>query len=112
MRDDSQHPNEARGSQRSYVGDESLNAGLHDGMFDAFGLSSGVYYYRLTPGIFLQTKKLLLLAESVSYSLNQCPASDVRAFLWRLLRSLYAPDSTAMKGTVNPFGYDESEFNS
>ncbi len=36
-------------------------AGYHEAKFDANGLSSGVYFYRLSAGEFMQTKKLLLV---------------------------------------------------
>jgi CubicO group peptidase (beta-lactamase class C family) len=36
-------------------------AGYHEVRFDASGLSSGVYFYRLQAGDFVQTRKLLLL---------------------------------------------------
>ena len=36
-------------------------AGFHEAVFDASGLASGVYLYRLQAGDFLQTKRLLLL---------------------------------------------------
>jgi hypothetical protein len=36
-------------------------AGYHEVKFDATGLSSGVYFYRLRAGNYLATKKLLLL---------------------------------------------------
>ena len=38
-----------------------MEAGSHEVRFDASGLSSGVYIYRLTAGCFVQTRKLLLL---------------------------------------------------
>ena len=38
-----------------------LNAGIHTHQWDAGGLASGVYLYRLTTGEFVQTRKLLLL---------------------------------------------------
>ena len=37
------------------------SAGYHTATFDATGLSSGVYLYKLTTTIFTQTKKMLLI---------------------------------------------------
>ncbi len=36
-------------------------AGFHDVKFDGSGLSSGVYFYRIQAGNFVQTRRLLLL---------------------------------------------------
>jgi hypothetical protein len=36
-------------------------AGDHEVRFDASGLASGVYLYRLTAGSFTETRKLMLL---------------------------------------------------
>jgi len=36
-------------------------AGYHEVRFDASGLSSGVYFYRLQAGTYVETRKLLLL---------------------------------------------------
>ncbi len=36
-------------------------AGYHEVKFDATGLSSGVYYCRLTAGGFLETRRMLLI---------------------------------------------------
>ena len=40
---------------------ESLPPGTYETSFDASGLASGVYYYRLEAGAFMQTKKLVLV---------------------------------------------------
>jgi len=40
---------------------EWKEAGNHSVKFDARGLSSGIYYYRLTIGNFVDTKKMSLL---------------------------------------------------
>jgi hypothetical protein len=41
--------------------DGEKEAGYHQFRFDATGLSSGVYFYRLKAGLFVETKKLVLL---------------------------------------------------
>jgi len=41
--------------------DETRPAGYYSERFDANGLASGVYLYRLQAGDFVDTKKLLLL---------------------------------------------------
>lgn len=40
---------------------ENVQAGNHERTFDAAGLASGVYFYRIDAGSFSQTRKLLLL---------------------------------------------------
>ena len=40
---------------------ENLHAGTYETTFNAFGLSSGVYFYKLQAGTFVETKRLLLL---------------------------------------------------
>jgi hypothetical protein len=41
--------------------DEEKPAGVYNVRFNATGLASGVYFYRLRAGDYIQTKKLLLL---------------------------------------------------
>jgi hypothetical protein len=41
--------------------DEKREAGVHEAIFDAQGLPSGLYFYRLRTGDFTQTRKLVLL---------------------------------------------------
>ena len=40
--------------------DGTREAGMHNVNFDASGLSSGVYFYRLRAGDFVQTRKLII----------------------------------------------------
>ncbi len=49
------------GKEVASLVNEELAAGSHQRMFDASGLSSGVYYYRLQAGDFVQTKRMTLL---------------------------------------------------
>jgi hypothetical protein len=49
------------GQQLATLVSGDQNAGYHEVKFDARNLSSGVYFYRLQAGNFVQTKKLLLL---------------------------------------------------
>ncbi len=49
------------GREEAVLVNERQNAGSHEVKFDAAGLSSGVYFYRLQAGSFAETRKLLLL---------------------------------------------------
>jgi hypothetical protein len=49
------------GQQVEVLQDEEQEAGYHEVKFDASGLSSGVYFYRLRAGDFVETKRLLLV---------------------------------------------------
>jgi len=49
------------GREVSVLVNERRDAGVHEVKFDAWGLSSGVYFYRLQAGDVTQTKRLLLL---------------------------------------------------
>jgi hypothetical protein len=48
------------GKEVTTLVDEVIPAGEHTVHFDATGLPSGVYYYRLKSGGFSQTKKMIL----------------------------------------------------
>ena len=41
--------------------DEPKDAGTHSVSWDAAGLPSGVYYYRLEAGSFVETRKLVII---------------------------------------------------
>ncbi|MGE5499863.1 MAG: T9SS type A sorting domain-containing protein [Syntrophothermus sp.] len=45
----------------SVLVDETLNAGIYNVTFNTDGLSSGVYFYRIKAGSFVQAKKMVLL---------------------------------------------------
>jgi hypothetical protein len=49
------------GHEVSVLVNERRDAGVHEVKFDASGLSSGVYFYRLQAGDFTRTKRLLLI---------------------------------------------------
>lgn len=49
------------GRQIATVVNERLAPGLYSRRWDAAGLPSGVYYYRMTAGSYVETKKLVLL---------------------------------------------------
>jgi M6 family metalloprotease-like protein len=49
------------GREVSVLVNERRDAGVHEVKFDASNLASGVYFYRLQAGDFVQTRKLLLL---------------------------------------------------
>jgi photosystem II stability/assembly factor-like uncharacterized protein len=49
------------GKQVSSLASEELSAGTHSKTWNAVGLSSGVYFYRLQAGTYSETKKLNLL---------------------------------------------------
>lgn len=49
------------GREVSVLVNERKAPGSYSVMFDAAGLASGVYFYRLTAGEFVQVRKLLML---------------------------------------------------
>jgi hypothetical protein len=48
------------GKEISILVNEELAAGDYESRFDGGGLASGVYFYRIQAGKFVETKKLLL----------------------------------------------------
>jgi|WetSurMetagenome_2_1015567.scaffolds.fasta_scaffold490202_1 hypothetical protein len=51
----------ALGQQVTQLVNDELEAGYHEAKWDASSLSSGVYFYRLQVGSFVDTKRLMLL---------------------------------------------------
>lgn len=49
------------GKEAAVLADGKMSPGKHSVSWDASGFASGVYYYRLTAGEFVQTRKLMLL---------------------------------------------------
>jgi hypothetical protein len=49
------------GNEVTTLVDEYRTAGNYNIEFDASGLSSGIYFYRLSAGSFNETKKLILM---------------------------------------------------
>jgi glucuronoarabinoxylan endo-1,4-beta-xylanase len=49
------------GQEVATLVDESRQAGTHKVQWDALGMPSGMYLYRLQAGTFLQTRKLVIL---------------------------------------------------
>jgi hypothetical protein len=49
------------GREVSVLVNEKREAGVHEVRFEGSNLASGVYFYRLQAGAFVETKKLLLL---------------------------------------------------
>jgi polyhydroxybutyrate depolymerase len=49
------------GREVSVLVNERMNAGVHEVKFDGSNLASGVYFYRLTAGGFVQAKKLVIV---------------------------------------------------
>jgi hypothetical protein len=49
------------GREVSVLVNERRDAGVHKAVFDASGLATGVYLYRLQAGEFAQTRKLFVL---------------------------------------------------
>jgi hypothetical protein len=49
------------GHEVAVLVNEKKEAGYHEVRFDGTGLSSGVYFYRIQAGDFIETRKLLLL---------------------------------------------------
>jgi hypothetical protein len=51
----------ALGQQVAVLVNDTQDPGYHEVRFDGGSLASGVYFYRLKAGAFIQTRKMLLL---------------------------------------------------
>jgi hypothetical protein len=49
------------GRETATLVDEAENAGKHSVRFEALSLPSGVYFYKIETGDFVQTRRLILL---------------------------------------------------
>jgi hypothetical protein len=49
------------GQRIAVLRDEEMDAGQHECVFDARGMATGVYFYRLDAGASSETRRLLLL---------------------------------------------------
>jgi hypothetical protein len=49
------------GEEVASLMDETLDAGRKTVQFDAAGLASGVYFYRLQTGEFVQSRRMMLI---------------------------------------------------
>jgi hypothetical protein len=49
------------GQQVALLQNGEQEAGYHEVRFDASGMASGLYFYRITAGAYVETRKLLLL---------------------------------------------------
>jgi hypothetical protein len=52
---------DVRGRQVAVLANGTMAPGVHRISWDATGLTSGVYFYRLRAGTFVETKKMILL---------------------------------------------------
>jgi len=48
------------GNEIATLVDEYKSAGKYEVTFNASGLSSGIYFYRLRAGLFIETRKMML----------------------------------------------------
>ena len=49
------------GNEVATLVNEEKSTGSYEVNFDAKGLSSGIYFYKLTAGNFIETKKMILI---------------------------------------------------
>ena len=49
------------GREVAILVNEKLNAGLYEYIFDGTNLTSGIYFYSIKAGEFVETKKMLLV---------------------------------------------------
>jgi hypothetical protein len=52
---------DALGNEVAVLVNENQSSGMHEAIFDGSNLSSGVYFYKLQAGSFVETKKMLMI---------------------------------------------------
>jgi hypothetical protein len=77
------------GQQVAQLVNEEQEAGFHEARFDGSNLASGMYFYRLHAGTFVETKEFLLLREVQLVSREREPRHHLSGLL------LFPPEYSA-----------------